>query len=435
MLPIRIECVTAAAVGIRSVIMDGAGLALLLSPPWLNLAHWLPFAGTTLLVTGVTLVWATRLRRRVQAQTAALVLKTAQSEKAHQQATRALCRAREAESMEQAHKDVLELVARDEDLDDVLLRLTQAIEDHCTGISCSIQLRLPEGARLSASPALPPAWQQALVSIEIEDFCEAGLHPLEELSQDPAWADAAHSEAAGRLRRFCLVQIQLESQKIGVIIAFLAGDISLRRSEQGFLDSAAKLAALAVERRVLYDQLSFRARHDELTGLENRASLFDRLAREIGAVALNGGLLGVIYLDLDNFKSINDTLGHPAGDAVLQEAARRMQATVRLSDALARLGGDEFVVLLPGLGHCEDAERIAAHLVESLSLPIRFCGHELMTSASAGISVYPVDGQDAESLLQAADARMYRQKTGRQSAYLATAPPRKSPSMFSKTPP
>lgn len=393
-------------------------LAIVKPPP----SHWLPIFGVTLVLTGVTAIWVRQLRRRVKAQTATLVLKTAQSEKAHRHAVRALRRAQEAESMEQAHKDILELVARDEDLDDVLLRLTQAMDEHCVGISCSIQLCLPGGAaRLSASPALPPEWQQALAGIGIEDFCEAGMHALAELSPDPAWTEVVNSEASGRLRRFCLVRIQLESRVIGVVIAFLAGDISLRRSEQTFLESAAKLAALAVERRVLYDQLSFQARHDELTGLENRASLFARLSREIAAASLNGSRLGVVYLDLDNFKSINDTLGHPAGDAVLQETAVRMQAAVRRSDTVARLGGDEFAVLLPGLRQREDAERIAAHLAESLSHPILFDGQELTASASAGISMYPADGEDAEALLQAADARMYRQKlsAGRRRAPLS----------------
>lgn len=390
-------------------------LIVLKPTPWLTFERLLPISAITLAIASVTLFWATRLRRRVRAQTENLEIKTAQLEKAHQQSTWALCRAQEAESIEQAHKDVLELVARDEDLDNVLSRLAAAVEEHCFGISCSIQLCLPAGTRLSASPALPPEWQQALANIEVAEFCGPGIHPLNELSRHAAWSDPQNSEAAGRLRRFYLVQIQRESRVIGVIVAFLSGEIFLRRSEQDFLNSAAKLAALAVQRRVLYDQLSFRARHDQLTGLENRASLFDKLSREIALAGRDKRLLGVVYVDLDNFKSINDSYGHPAGDAVLQEVSTRMLGAIRRSDTLARLGGDEFAVLLPGLSQRADAMRIASHLVESLSGPIRFGGHKLTVGASIGISLYPVDGEDAESLLQAADEYMYREKIGRQS--------------------
>ena len=397
------------------LLRSPADLTVLKPAPWLTFERLLPIFAITLAVAGATLIWASRLRRRVRAQTESLLLKTAELEKANQHVTKALGRAREAESMEQAHKDVLELVARDEDLDDVLLRLTRAIEEHCLGISCSIQLSLPGGKRLSASPALCPEWQRALAGIEIEEFCGPGMHPVSGLSRHALWTAVVKSSAASRLQRLYLVKIQRDSRVIGVIIAFLAGEIHLRRSEKDFLDSAAKLAALAVQRRVLYDQLSFRARHDELTGLDNRASLFDRLSREIALAGGSGGLLGVVYIDLDNFKSINDSFGHPAGDAVLQEVSTRMLAALRRSDTLARLGGDEFAVLLPGLGQRADAERIASLLVGSLSRPILYGGHELLIGASVGVSIYPLDGGDAESLLQAADVLMYQKKNGRQS--------------------
>jgi diguanylate cyclase (GGDEF)-like protein len=399
----------------KILLRSPADLVVLKPTPWLTFDRLLPISAITLVIASAALLWASRLRRRVRAQTENLALKTADLEKAHLHTTTALRRAQEAESMEQAHKDVLELVARDEDLDDVVTRLARSIEDHCLGISCSIQLSLPGGKRLSASPNLPAEWDRVLASTAIDGFCDDGVHPLSELSGHAAWAALAESGVSGRLRRFCLVRIQRESRVIGAIVAFLAGEISLRRSEQEFLNSAAKLAALAVQRRVLYDQLSFRARHDELTGLENRATLFDKLSREIALAADNRSLLGIIYIDLDNFKSINDTFGHPAGDAVLREVSSRMLAAIRRSDTLARLGGDEFCILLPSLGKRADAERVALVVSESVTRPIAFCGNELTVGASIGISVYPDDGDDAESLLQSADVLMYREKGNRQS--------------------
>jgi len=388
-----------------------ADLTIVKQPPWLTFERLLPIFAITVAIAGVALAWASRLRRRLNAQASQLLQKTAQLEKEHRQTTTALCRAREAEVMEQAHKHVLELVARDEGLDSVAMRLAQAVEEHCIGASCSIQLRLPGGQRLGASPSLAPGWRQALADIDIEGFCGAGMHPLSGLSQAPAWKAIADPQVAGRIQRLYLAPIEWESRVIGVVIAFLGGDLVLRRSEQDFLISASKLAALAVERHVLYDQLSYQAQHDDLTGLENRPAMLARLSREIRAVAAAGSLLGVIYIDLDNFKGTNDTLGHAAGDAVLREAARRMAAGVRRSDAVARLGGDEFVVVLPGIGGPADAYRIASQLVASLARPIPFCGHALETGASAGVSLYPVDGEDAEALLKAADARMYQNKS------------------------
>jgi diguanylate cyclase (GGDEF)-like protein len=389
-----------------------ADLSIVTQPPWLTFERLLPIFLMTLAVAAVALTWAARLRRRLNAQTNNLVRKTAQLEKEHRHTTTALCRAREAEVMEHAHNHVLELVARDEDPEGVIMRLAYAVEEHCLGASCSIQLRMPGGQRLGASPSLAPDWQDALVNIEIEDFCGTGMHSLGELSQARAWNVIGQTEAQGRIQRLYLTPIEWEARVIGVVIAFLGGELVLRRSEQNFLVSASKLAALAVERHLLYDQLSYQAQHDELTGLENRAMILVRLFAEIRASAAAGTLLGVIYIDLDNFKGINDTFGHAAGDAVLREVARRMTEGVRGSDAVARLGGDEFVVVLPGLAAAADAFQIAKQLVDSVSCPVAFCGHALKTGASAGVSLYPADGEDAETLLKAADARMYREKSG-----------------------
>ncbi len=397
----------------RLLLRSPGDVTVLKAAPWLTFERLVPMFGITLAVAGIAVFWGTRLSRRIHTQNEKLRIKTAQLEKANQHATTALVRAQEAESMEQAHKHVLELVVRDEQLDDVLSRLVRAIEEHCFGMSCSIQLALPGSKRLSASPALPPEWQAALTHLDMKELCEPGMHLLEELSPHPEWQALTNSKVAGRLRRFCLVHIERDGCVIGVIIAFLAGDIALRSSEQDFLESAAKLAALAVERRQLYDQLSFKARHDELTGLENRASLFDNLSREIAIASRSGSLLGVVYIDLDNFKSINDTYGHPAGDAVLQEVSARMLGAVRRRDILARLGGDEFAVLLPDLGQRADADRVASHLTDSICRPIVYCGHRLTVGASLGISLFPFDGEDPETLLQSADSSMYREKTFR----------------------
>lgn len=165
------------------------------------------------------------------------------------------------------------------------------------------------------------------------------------------------------------------------------------------------------ERRL---QMLHLAEHDALTELPNRLLLSDRLARSIALSRRYGRRLAVLFIDCDHFKHINDTLGHATGDQVLRSIARRLSACVRESDTVSRHGGDEFLVLLSEVDHAGDAGVIAEKIVQSVSEPHYVAGHELRLTASVGISVYPEDGQDAQSLIVRADAAMYHaKKSGR----------------------
>ena len=141
--------------------------------------------------------------------------------------------------------------------------------------------------------------------------------------------------------------------------------------------------------------------------------LEERLEAEIERAARAGGLLGVLYLDLDGFKQVNDTYGHDAGDAVLRETAHRMTQSVRRGDTVARIGGDEFVVLLPLLNRREDAEQIGDKIVKALREPIHSNHQRLSVSACVGIGVWPLDGDRPGPLLRYADAQMYGAKRRR----------------------
>ncbi|MFZ4967394.1 diguanylate cyclase domain-containing protein [Pseudomonas sp. Mn2068] len=159
------------------------------------------------------------------------------------------------------------------------------------------------------------------------------------------------------------------------------------------------------------ESLAHQASHDSLTGLPNRAFFEGRLMRALRNGAKQGERVGVLFLDSDRFKQINDNFGHAAGDAVLTAVATRVRAQLREDDLVARLGGDEFAVLLTPLHAIEDAERIADKIIASMEMPIAVPGQaQVVTSLSIGIAVYPDHGTTPGTLLNAADAAMYQAK-------------------------
>ncbi|HVW68209.1 MAG TPA: EAL domain-containing protein [Steroidobacteraceae bacterium] len=157
-------------------------------------------------------------------------------------------------------------------------------------------------------------------------------------------------------------------------------------------------------------QIRFLAYHDALTRLPNRALLLSRLRQSIAQTQRSNETLAVMFLDVDRFKTINDTLGHPAGDTLLQQIGRRLTETLRLGDTVARAGGDEFLLLVPGLRTPEDAGPVAEHVLVSLSAPFIISGQTLKVTGSVGLSVCPRDATDVESLIKYADSALYLAK-------------------------
>jgi diguanylate cyclase (GGDEF)-like protein len=158
------------------------------------------------------------------------------------------------------------------------------------------------------------------------------------------------------------------------------------------------------------EELEHMARHDVLTGLPNRRAFQDRLEHALARAQRSGERFAIFFIDVDNFKGINDKFGHQGGDAVLKIVALRLVATTRKADAIARLGGDEFVVLLDNPNHREDVVQIAEKLLESVRSPILHRGTELQVGFSIGISMYPEDGRTAAELMARADRAMYEAK-------------------------
>jgi diguanylate cyclase (GGDEF)-like protein len=175
----------------------------------------------------------------------------------------------------------------------------------------------------------------------------------------------------------------------------------------------------AVERKRLEDRIYYLATHDELTDLPNRALFYDRMNHALAHAERNGNpssekqQVAVLLLDLDHFKTVNDTLGHMSGDKALRAVGQRLRECLRKSDTIARFGGDEFAILIEGFAAGCDAAAVARKILMSLSAPFVVDGREFSLSTSIGISLYPAEGDDGESLFKNADIALYRAKEQR----------------------
>lgn len=186
---------------------------------------------------------------------------------------------------------------------------------------------------------------------------------------------------------------------------------------QGGYIGALALVTDITERKQSADLVWRQANYDDLTKLPNRHMFMDRLAQETKKADRRSGYLGLLFIDLDHFKEVNDRMGHAAGDTLLVEAARRIGACVRSTDTLARLGGDEFTVILSGLDNADSVERIAQAIITSLSRPFELAAGAAYISASIGIAIYPPDGCNIAQLLEHADQAMYAAKTAGRNRY------------------
>jgi diguanylate cyclase (GGDEF)-like protein len=179
-----------------------------------------------------------------------------------------------------------------------------------------------------------------------------------------------------------------------------------------------------LEVRLLYKQLEHYNRalealalHDALTGLPNRRLLMDRLSLAIAHARRHKGIMAMLYLDLDGFKQVNDTLGHDAGDILLRLIAERLVAAMRQEDTVARLGGDEFVIALWELSHGDDVAKLASKIIQAVSRPYSINGQEVNITISVGVSIYPTHGETVETLMKSADLALYEAKRTGKNGY------------------
>jgi diguanylate cyclase (GGDEF)-like protein/PAS domain S-box-containing protein len=243
---------------------------------------------------------------------------------------------------------------------------------------------------------------------------EAAARPLEEVLhilngttrlpvQNPLMSSITQNKALG-LTPDCVL-VRRDGSEVGI-----EDSVAPIHDRNGQVTGAVMVFHDVTQPRALNLRTSYLAQHDALTGLANRALLDDRLGHAITAANRHCGKLAVLFVDLDRFKNINDSLGHPVGDHLLQAVAQRLVACVRNSDTVGRLGGDEFAVVLSEVAHSEDAAIIAGKVLAALRLPYEIDGHHLHISGSIGIATYPDDGLDSATLLKYADVAMYHAK-------------------------
>ncbi|MEG4245526.1 EAL domain-containing protein [Microcoleus sp. MON2_D6] len=282
------------------------------------------------------------------------------------------------------------------------------------------------------------------IDSNISSFLVPHLYAISDISKEPQLKSVSANLVAASIRSFLAVPLQYRQQCIGCLTVFrspiqteilwagrCSSDARNDRPRQSFAawkeiktgeaqkwtSEEQKLAQslgthlyMAVMQRRVEAMIRHQASHDPLTGLPNRLLFNERLSLALASAHQNGEMLAVIFLDLDRFKNVNDTLGHPVGDLLLQSVSRRLTNCLRVGDSMARWGGDEFTVLLYNINTPEEATKICQLIIQSLSTPFDFEGLELYIKASLGIALAPYDGEDAETLLKNADAAMYKAK-------------------------
>jgi len=198
--------------------------------------------------------------------------------------------------------------------------------------------------------------------------------------------------------------------------------ISAVKNARGQITHHIAIFSDITERKALSERMEYLATHDGLTGLPNRVMFDELLNKALADAHRSQTKMAVLFLDLDKFKQVNDTLGHDVGDLLLQHVANALQALLRAGDIVARQGGDEFTMVLPNLTSTQDAIQLASKILHALEQPCTLKGHELKNTISIGIALYPDDGADINSLLKHADVALYRAKqAGRNNFQLYSA--------------
>lgn len=315
----------------------------------------------------------------------------------------------------------LEAMAREQPLTEVLELICEEVERIAPELAASI-LEVDESGLLHplAAPSLPFEYQRQLEGVAIGPSvgsCGTAAWRKEnvwvdDIATDPLWADYKHLVLPlGFKGCWSTPVLNAQDRVIGTFAFYFRVQPrdSAMQFHQRLIEACRHLCSLALEREQTRRRIRQLAFYDALTGLPNRSLLQARADQAIAAAARNGETLAVLFIDLDRFKHVNDSLGHPAGDDLLRQVATRIKELLRTSDIAGRQSGDEFVVVLPDCsadGVTEVAERLQLVLAE----PMTLMNTTLQVSGSIGVAMYPADGRDMETLMHRADMAMYQAK-------------------------
>lgn len=252
--------------------------------------------------------------------------------------------------------------------------------------------------------------KQVHSAVDTDDFLIANADGFWTNTKDRSW-HSRFCKASSEVRRFFNLPIAAKTGHGGLVILGFSEQASLDPDGVASIRDFADRIGVALTSAARDEQLFRQARYDGLTGLPNRHLLVERLKRDVAQSMRHGTHTAVIYIDLDRFKQVNDSLGHAAGDQLLQEAADRLRGCVRETDTLARVGGDEFAIILGGLEDAKAAGTVADHVLKAVEEPFPILGVENFVGASIGIAVFPQDGDNPSELLRNADTAMYRAKS------------------------
>ncbi len=314
-----------------------------------------------------------------------------------------------SEGLDRQRNRVLEMMAENRPLSETLAQLAMFVESQFPKALCAVLRNL--GGIWMAEPLrnLPAGFEAGLHGLTLQ-FGEEQDMVLR--TGDPFSGQLSGLAAAHGLEFSLAARIGSGTGVLlGALALFRVPGEAANALEPDLLRAASRLAGIAIEQRQLIDRLAFQAQHDVLTGLPNRFRLMELLEQKLTETRSLNGILAVLFIDLDRFKQINDSLGHSVGDRLLIEVGERLKLGLSGPDAIAaRLGGDEFSVILSPMEDEQSAVRAARSFLEALRAPYYIDGRELFVTASIGVSLYPKHGDTASTLLRKADAAMYLAK-------------------------
>ena len=302
-------------------------------------------------------------------------------------------------------------------IDELLANAVSVVAEGLKADCCRLLRVAPDGRRwmLEAGSGWDESWSgrewfEAETDTQLEYLLQQPAPLLvEDYAAETRFACPAMLAAHG-IRGGLEVLIGRSGAPWGILGGFSRQPGVIAPERVNFLQGIADALGTALERAHAEERLAWLAQYDTLTGLPNRDLFHERLGQSLVTAERDGCQLGILYIDLDGFKNVNDAHGHNAGDELLRLVARRLEACVREGDTVGRLGGDEFAIVIGNLATADDAELVAEQVVAQLAQPFDLDGRETLITASIGISIYPGDGTDASLLLKNADTAMYQGK-------------------------